>query len=368
MSYDPQADLVYFGTGNGGPWPEVLRGSKGQDNQFVCSILAVKGETGEFRWAYQVVPTDSWDFDSVQQLTLADITINGRLRRVIMQANKDGFFYVLDRLTGEFISADAYAPLNWASGIDPKTGRPIIRKEAYYDAIQPVTIYPGPIGAHNWSPMSFNPISGLVYIPSSQNSSRTYTVNAEFVYREGGRNTGAGGGGGQAGAAGATPTPARQPIVPPMIGPPLTPEGRGVLVAWDPVTQKERWRTVGGGSTGGGTVTTAGNLVFQVIGDGRLVAYSADKGEKLHEIQTNQRIGMGPPITYMVDGRQYVALMGGRGGGAAPAAGAPGRGAPPPPPAPPAPPAPPSGRGESQPAAAPPASPPQIMTYSLDGK
>jgi quinohemoprotein ethanol dehydrogenase len=367
MSYDAQADLVYFGTGNGGPWPEVLRGSKGKDNQFVCSIVAVKGETGEFRWAYQVVPGDSWDFDSVQQLTLADLTINGRQRRVIMQASKNGFFYVIDRISGEFISADAYAPLNWASGIDQKTGRPMIRKEAYYDAIQPVTIYPGPIGSHNWSPMSFNPITGLVYIPSTQTSSRTYTVNAEFVYREGGRNTGAGGGGGgQAGAAGAAPTP-RQPIVPPMIGPPMdTTAGRGgVLIAWDPVTQKERWRSVGGGSTGGGTVTTAGNLVFQVLGDGRLVVLSADKGEKLHEIQTGQRIGMGPPMTYMIDGRQYVSLMGGRGGGAAPGAGAPGRGAPagvPPPPA-----APPSGR-ESQPAPAPASTAPQIMTYSLDGK
>jgi quinohemoprotein ethanol dehydrogenase len=339
MAYDPQANLVYFGTGNGGPWPEVLRGSQGKDNLYVCSIIAVNPDNGEMKWYYQAVPGDSWDYDSVQQLTLADITIAGRLRRVIMQANKNGYFYVIDRLTGEFISASPFAPLNWSEAMDKKTGRPFIHPRAFYGT-EPVTIFPGPLGAHNWAPMSFNPATGLVYVPSSLMSSSTYTVNpSTFVYREGGRNTGTG-----RGAAAPDPDPSATPptpFVPPMVGPTDGQRG-GVLIAWDPVTQKERWRKEGGGASGGGTVTTAGNLVLQVLPDGRLIAYSADKGEKLHEINTGLRLGMGPPITYMLDGKQYVAVTGGRGvvlppptppgAAAAPAAtgaAAAGRGAPP---------------------------------------
>ena len=382
MAYDPVANLVYFGTGNGGPWPEVLRGSKGLDNLYVCSIIAVNPDNGEMKWYYQAVPGDSWDYDSVQQLTLADLTINGRLRRVIMQANKNGYFYVLDRVTGEFISASPFAPLNWAEAIDKTTGRPFIHPRAFYGA-EPITIFPGPLGAHNWSPMSFNPQTGLMYVPSSLGSSNTYTVNPDtFVFREGGRNTGTGrgaagrgaapGGAVAPGAAAATPP---TPFVPPMSGPAMPePSQRAVLIAWDPVTQTERWRVQGGGSTGGGTVTTAGNLVFQVLPDGRLVVYSADKGEKLHEIQTGQRQGMGPPITYMVDGKQYVSLMGGRGAGA-PAAGggaatpAAGAGAPPTAGAPAAAGAPATG-GQAAAAAAPATgvnAPPRILTYALDG-
>ncbi|HEX7798055.1 MAG TPA: PQQ-dependent dehydrogenase, methanol/ethanol family [Vicinamibacterales bacterium] len=348
MAYDPQANLVYFGTGNGGPWPEVLRGSQGKDNLYVCSIIAVNPDNGEMKWYYQAVPGDSWDYDSVQQLTLADMTIAGRLRRVIMQANKNGYFYVIDRLTGEFISASPYAPLNWSEAMDKKTGRPFIHPRAFYGT-EPVTIFPGPLGAHNWAPMSFNPATGLVYVPSTLMSSSTYTVNpSTFVYKEGGRNTGTG-----RGAAAPDPDPSATPptpFVPPMVGPSDGQRG-GVLIAWDPVTQKERWRKEGGGASGGGTVTTAGNLVLQVVSDGRLIAYSADKGEKLHEINTGLRLGMGPPITYMLDGKQYVALTGGRGvvvppptppgapaAPAAPGAAAGGRGAPPVDPGPPQPP------------------------------
>jgi PQQ-dependent dehydrogenase (methanol/ethanol family) len=345
MAYDPQANLVYFGTGNGGPWPEVLRGSQGKDNLYVCSIIAVNPDNGEMKWYYQAVPGDSWDYDSVQQLTLADMTIAGRLRRVIMQANKNGYFYVIDRLTGEFISASPYAPLNWSEAMDKKTGRPFIHPRAFYGT-EPVTIFPGPLGAHNWAPMSFNPATGLVYVPSTLMSSSTYTVNpSTFVYKEGGRNTGTG-----RGAAAPDPDPSATPptpFVPPMVGPTDGQRG-GVLIAWDPVTQKERWRKEGGGASGGGTVTTAGNLVLQVLSDGRLIAYSADKGEKLHEINTGLRLGMGPPITYMLDGKQYVALTGGRGvvvppptppgAPAATGAAAGGRGAPPVDPGPPQPP------------------------------
>ena len=362
VAYDPDADLVYVGTGNGGPWPEELRKSKGKDNLYVCSILAVKPDTGELKWYYQNTPGDSWDFDSVQGFILTDITVNGRTRKVIMQANKNGFFYVLDRVTGAFISAQPFATVTWAKGIDPETGRPIINPEAHYDHNkETVTISPGPGGGHNWSPMSFNPNTGLVYVPTSTSSNSTYTVDPNFTYTPGRSNTGLlrgnrGAGGGNAPAAPAA-QPANPPKVPPAIGP-APPEGqRGMLVAWDPVTQKERWRTNGGGSIGGGTVTTASNLVLQVLNDGRLMAYSADKGEKLLEVQTGLKGGMGPPITFMLDGKQYVALMGGQGTVVGPVPGA-GANAPPPDLAGAAPAAP----------APPPTAKPKLLVFVVDGK
>ena len=362
VAYDPDADLVYVGTGNGGPWPEELRKSKGKDNLYVCSILAVKPDTGELKWYYQNTPGDSWDFDSVQGFILTDITVNGRTRKVIMQANKNGFFYVLDRVTGAFISAQPFATVTWAKGIDPETGRPIINPEAHYDHNkETVTISPGPGGGHNWSPMSFNPNTGLVYVPTSTSSNSTYTVDPNFTYTPGRSNTGLlrgnrGAGGGNAPAAPAA-QPANPPKVPPAIGP-APPEGqRGMLVAWDPVTQKERWRTNGGGSIGGGTVTTASNLVLQVLNDGRLMAYSADKGEKLLEVQTGLKGGMGPPITFMLDGKQYVALMGGQGTVVGPVPGA-GANAPPPDLAGAAPPAP----------SPPPTAKPKLLVFVVDGK
>ena len=313
ISYDPEADLIYVGTGNGGPWPEDLRKSKGKDNLYVCSILAVKPDTGELKWYYQNVPGDSWDFDSVQQLLLADITIKGEPRKVIMQANKNGFYYVLDRLTGQFISGQPFAKVTWARGLDERTGRPFINPEAHYGA-EAIQISPGPGGAHNWSPMSFNPATGLVYIPTSLASSSVFAIDPEFVKKPNQSNIGVRRGPPPANGVGLPPPPPATLPPPPAIGPTIA-EGtpNGALVAWDPVTQTQRWQNPGGGSIGGGTVTTAGNLVFQVIPDGRLIAYSADKGEKLIEIQTGLKGGMAPPITYELDGKQYVALMGGTG-------------------------------------------------------
>ncbi len=305
MAYDPDAELVYVGTGNAEPWTYHLRSSKEKDNLYVCSILAVDVNTGELKWHYQVVPGDNWDFDSVQHLILADLTITGRSRKVIMQANKNGFYYVIDRLTGQFISAQPFSYVTWAKGIDQKTGRPLVNPEAYYGT-EPILISPGGGGAHNWSPMAFSPMTGLAYIPTSTNNSFVYAAEGVFTPLPG-RMTGT-----------VRPAPAPKLPPPPAIGPePIEGRGRGALVAWDPVAQKMRWRTPGGGGIGGGTLTTAGNLVFQVINDGRLVAYSADKGEKLLELQTGLRSGMGPPITYQLDGKQYVALMGGVGEAAA---------------------------------------------------
>src|SRR6185295_17564035 len=315
LAYDPEAELVYVGTGNAEPWAQQHRTKTAKDNLYVCSILAVHVDSGELKWHYQVVPNDIWDFDSVQHLMLADLTINGRPRKVIMQANKNAFYYVIDRITGQFISAGPFSRVTWSKGIDAK-GRPNVNPEALYGT-EPIQIMPGGGGAHNWSPMSFNPIAGLTFIPTSTNNSWTYAAETKFDPQPG-RMTGT-----------VRPMPAATRPPPPAIGPePIEgPGGRGALVAWDPVKQEMRWRQPGGGGIGGGAMTTGGNLVFQTTNDGRLLAYSADRGEKLLDLQTGLRSGMGPPITYRLDGRQYVALMGGVGAIAAGNAAGPGNAA-----------------------------------------
>jgi len=323
ISYDPESELVYVGTGNAEPWPAALRSreaqvrqgaasskevSTGRDNLYVASIVAVHVDTGELKWHYQMVPGDQWDYDSVQQMTLADLNINGRTRKVIMQANKNGFFYVLDRITGEFISGQPFSRVTWAKGIEQKTGRPIINKEVMYGA-DPVPVSPGGGGAHNWSPMSYNPQTGLVYIPSRGWDTFTYAVDFNFK-PDPNRAGGAGQTGLNPNSRGMKPKPPA-----PAIGPaPLEGGELSTLVAFDPVKQEIRWRVPIGNSRYGGTVTTASNLVFQVAPDGRLIAYSADKGEMLLEMPTGMRNGMGPPITFAIDGKQYIALMGGSGG------------------------------------------------------
>ena len=307
IAYDPETNLVFVGTGNGGPWPESLRQSEGMDNLYVCSIVAVDADTGQLAWYYQNTPGDSWDYDSVQGFVLADLAIDGRERRVLMQANKNGFYYVLDRVTGAFISAEPFARINWASGIDPETGRPIVNPDAHYDHNGgAATIFPSNGGAHNWAPMSFNPNTGLVYIPASLGGSRTFAVDPGFDFDPSRMNTGV------PRRGRGDPELMANPRVPDSIGPDTVGD---VLLAWDPVAQEQRWSVPGGGRSGGGTLTTAGNLVFQVINDGRLLAYTADGGELLLEIETGLPGGMAPPVTYLLDGRQYVSFMGGAGQG-----------------------------------------------------
>jgi quinohemoprotein ethanol dehydrogenase len=301
FAYDPDASLVYVGTGNAEPWVQKFRGAQGVDNLYTCSILAVDLTTGLLKWHFQTTPNDNWDFDSVQQLMLLDLNIKGpdgktRPRKVITQASKNGFFWVLDRVTGEFISGAAYVKTNWASGLDAK-GRPIVNPEAYYD-LDPISLFPTGGGAHNWSPMSYNPATGYVYISVSL---QPFTYAATKELSPGSTGYAFGGGG---------KTP--KPIGGAAIGPPTAEGMRAALQAWDPVNQKLAWRIDGGGGIGGGTATTAGNLVFQVINDGRFRAVTADKGEILYEIQTG-RTGMAPPITYEADGKQYVAFQGGLG-------------------------------------------------------
>lgn len=294
FAYDPDANLAYVGTGNAEPWTQKFRGAKNMDNLYTCSILAVDVATGKLKWYFQTVPNDNWDFDSVQQLMLLDLQIEGRPRKVLMQAAKNGFFYVLDRLNGQFISGHPFVKVNWAKGLDD-SGRPMVNPEAYYDT-EPLAVYPTGGGAHNWAPMSFNPDTRLVYIPASYSS---YTWQAQEEYKP--HSTGDIRGGA-----------APRQIQAPAIGP-TAPDGvRGGLQAWDPIGHKLVWRADGGGGIGGGTVTTGGNLVFQTSNDGRFVAYSADKGEKLYELRTG-KTGLGPPITYEIDGKQYVAFMAGSG-------------------------------------------------------
>jgi len=293
VAYDPETNLVYVGTGNAEPWVQKFRGAQHVDNLYTCSILAVDLNTGQLKWHYQTVPNDNWDFDSVQQLMLLNLTINGRQRKVIAQAAKNGFFYVLDRGTGEFISAAPFVKVSWATGFDER-GRPMVNPEAYYDA-DGVEIFPTGGGAHNWSPMSWNPATGLVYINASY-SPFLYQATAEL----------------KPGSTGYVRPSGEVRHLEKSIGP-VAPDGvRGGLQAWDPVNQRLAWRADGGGGIGGGTVTTAGNLVFQVANDGTFRAYSADKGEKLFEAKTG-RTGMGAPITYEAGGKQYVAFMGGLG-------------------------------------------------------
>jgi quinohemoprotein ethanol dehydrogenase len=293
FAYDPEANLVYVGTGNAEPWVQKFRGAQNVDNLYTCSILAVDLTTGKLKWYYQTVPNDNWDYDSVQQLMLLDLNINGRMRKVITQAPKNGFFYVLDRVTGEFLSAQPFVKVSWALSMG-ENGRPVVNPAAFYDQ-EPISVYPTGGGAHNWSPMSYNPNTGLVYIPASY-SSFPYQAQVEL----------------RPGSTGYVRPSGETKIIEPTMGPEPPKGARGGLQAWDPLNQKLKWNVEGGGGIGGGTTTTAGNLVFQVINDGRFRAISADKGEVLYEIKTG-RTGMAPPITYEVDGKQYVAFGGGLG-------------------------------------------------------
>jgi quinohemoprotein ethanol dehydrogenase len=294
MAYDPELDLLYVGTGNGSPWNRDIRSPGGGDNLFLASILAVRPDTGKLVWYYQVNPGETWDFTATQQITLGELTIDGKPRKVLMQAPKNGFFYVLDRETGKLISAEKYGKVTWAEKIDLQTGRPVENPKSRYTD-EPVVQWPGGFGAHNWHPMSYNPVTGLVYIPYHEVPGVFRNEGKEFTFKPRRFNAGTG-------FADATEFP-RDAV-------------SGALVAWDPVAQKARWRVPYAHYYNGGTLTTAGNLVFQGTADGRMVAYSADQGRKLWEFNAQTGIVAGA-ITYEVKGEQYVAVMAGWGGAAA---------------------------------------------------
>lgn len=300
MAYDPELDLLYIGVGNGSPWNRNIRSPGGGDNLYLSSIVAIKPDTGAYVWHYQTTPSESWDYTATQHIILADLQINGALRKVLMQAPKNGFFYVIDRVTGKFISAKPYVYTNWATHIDPQTGRPVETKEQYRDK-EKIT-YPSPYGGHNWHPMSFSKSTGLVYIPALD-IPMLYKQAADFKPNPNGWNTGVD-------MVAAMPPAGMDQILDRKLSGMLA---KGHLSAWDPIQQKEVWRVQHSGPWNGGVLSTAGNLVFQGTADGRLVAYRADTGVKLWESPTQTGI-IAPPVTYKIDNEQYVAVMAGWGG------------------------------------------------------
>ena len=189
MAYDPEADLLYIGTGNGSPWNRSIRSPGGGDNLFLSSMVALRPETGEYVWHYQTTPGESWDYTATQHMILAEIDWQGELRKVIMQAPKNGFFYVLDRLTGELLSAEPYTQVTWADRVDLETGQPVENPAARYEQGEAALIWPHPLGGHNWHPMSYSPNTGLVYIPA-QEIGMNYSRDEQFSYSPGGWNTG----------------------------------------------------------------------------------------------------------------------------------------------------------------------------------
>ena len=292
IAYDPHLNLVYFGTGNGSPWNRGYRGTGGGDNLFVASIIAVNADTGAYAWHYQEVPGEEWDYDATSPLMLADLKIDGKARRVLMQAAKDGFFYVWDARTGKLISARNFVTTTWASSIDPRSGQPVIEHGARYDETgKAFIVQPGGQGAHSWHPFSYNPQTGLVYFSAIETSSAMKSA-AHFVARPMSANVGL-----------ESPMPAS---IYEDLGSKAPRVAQSRLVAWDPVRQHEVWRSGVLGNIGGGTLSTAGGLVFQGTNKGRFVAYDASTGKELWSIEAQTGV-VAAPSSFELDGEQYIA-------------------------------------------------------------
>ncbi len=292
--YDPATNYVLVGTGSGAPWPSEYRSPGGGDNLYLSSIVALDLDTGKYAWHYQTTPGESWDYDNTSQLFTADLQLNGQPRHVVMQAPKNGFFYMLDAKSGELLSAEAYVPgVNWARGIDRKTGRPIINPAANYGRTgKGALVSPFYGGAHNWQPLSFHPGTGLVYIPANQ-SSYAYVATREDDNPMGQKLS--------------ISFAGNQQMMSRIRKPPVS---EGFLLAWDPVKQKEAWRVPLGSGRSGGTLATAGGLVFAGNSGNEFAAYRATTGEKLWRADT-QSGTMAGPVTFEVDGEQYVAVVAG---------------------------------------------------------
>lgn len=296
MAYDPELNLLYVGTGNGSPWNRNLRSPAGGDNLYLASIVALDPETGEYKWHYQNTPGDSWDYTSTQHIILADLEIDGAQRKVLMQAPKNGFFYVIDRTDGSFISAEPFVKVTWATGYD-KDGRPI-EAEGARSITEPWETVPSAYGAHNWHPMSFNPETGLVYIPA-QGVPLVQTQDPAWELNKHKPGSVMSGLGWNLGYLFNTVAPEATPF--------------GHLLAWDPVKQKEAWRAEYVSPWNGGTLTTAGNLVFQGTADGRFIAYNATSGEVLWQTPVGSGV-VAAPATWEHEGEQYVTIAVGWGG------------------------------------------------------
>lgn len=295
MAFDPALNLIYIGTGNGSPWSRELRSPGGGDNLYLASIVALDADTGKYVWHYQQTPGDNWDYTSTQPIILADLEMAGEVRKVILHAPKNGFFFVIDRTDGAFISADHFVDVNWATGYD-SDGRPMeiaaARGDVPYDSI------PGPYGAHNWHSMSYSPETGLVYLPA-QNvplnlaDDKDWKLDASLPGRP------HAGLGWNLGMLAGTPSANNTPF--------------GRLIAWDPVARKEAWRVEQVSPWNGGTLTTSGNLVFQGTADGRFVGYDAVTGDPLWESPVGTGI-VAAPMSYEIDGVQYISIAVGWGG------------------------------------------------------
>lgn len=300
MTYDPDYNHLYLGTGNGSPWNQRIRSPGGGDNLFLCSIVALDADTGKYKWHYQTVPGEAWDYNSAMDIVSVDFKVQDRDVKAIMHAPKNGFFYIINRSNGKLLSARPFAKITWASEVDMKTGRPVERPGARYEDGEEL-VWPGPLGAHNWAPMSWNPNTKLMYIPYHDapglyNDSKIKTATFQATGHKF-----------EAGVSfGADDAPADS--------------GTSGLMGWDPLTQSATWKIPNPGMWHGGTMTTGGNLVFQGRADGLLLAYRADNGEKVWEYNAKHGISA-PPITYAVDGKQYIALPVGWGGGIAMTAG-----------------------------------------------
>jgi quinohemoprotein ethanol dehydrogenase len=296
--YDKELNLLYIGVGNGGPMAQALRSPGGGDNLFLASIVAVRPETGEYVWHYQENPGEEWDYTSTQPILLADLTIDGKPRKVLMHAPKNGFFYVIDRTNGKVISAEKYTVVNWADKIDLVTGRPVENLEITRAGNEPRLFAPGPAGGHNWHPMSYNHKTGLVYFPVTE-----HWIAYPF------------GGGRPEGGLTQEQTDARRKKAGELM---VEAEKRekGWLAAWDPIAQREVWRVPHTRAGSGGVLSTAGNVVFQGNPERKLAAYRATDGKLLWQYDT-QNVPIAAPITYTIDGEQYVAATTGWGGGMA---------------------------------------------------
>ena len=299
ITYDPETNLVLFGTGNAEPWNPAANGREG-DSLYTSSIVAVNADTGQYAWHFQETPEDRWDFDSDQQITIADVMIGGEKRHVAIHAPKNGHVYVLDVKTGKFLSATPWVPVNWTTGIDPVTGRPAINPDARYEKTgKPFVSLPGAVGAHSWQAQSYSPKTGYLYIPTNL---------AAFPYAAaaGWKPTGIGFQTGLDSYAVAMPADAK-------VQAGAKAATTGQLVAWDVAGRKAAWKVDLVGPSNGGVLSTAGNLVFQGTAAGDFIAYTASKGEKLWSFPAQTGI-IAAPMTYAIDGEQYVAILAGWGG------------------------------------------------------
>jgi quinohemoprotein ethanol dehydrogenase len=296
--YDAELDRLYIGVGNGSPWNHQIRSQGKGDNLFLSSVVALDPNTGKYLWHYQGTPGETWDFTQTQPIILATLNIDGKPRKVLMQAPKNGFFYVIDRETGKLISAKGFVPQSWTTGVDPKTGRPVEVPEARYRT-GTALVTPSALGAHNWHPMAFSPKTGLVYLPA-QEVPFAYGNDKNYVHKQGAWNIAV------VAALNAPPNSAAATRT-------VRATLKGQLLAWDPVKQKEAWRVQYDGPWNGGALATAGNLVFQGNARGMFQAFDAESGKTLWSFQAQTGIGAGP-ISYKVGNTQYVAVMSGYGG------------------------------------------------------